>query len=42
LLIVRDMMFKERRTYKEFLSGEEGIASNILLTACSGLNLQES
>jgi hypothetical protein len=23
-------MFKERRTYKEFLSGEEGIASNIL------------
>jgi DNA-binding HxlR family transcriptional regulator len=30
LLIVRDLMFKERRTYKDFLSGEEGIASNIL------------
>jgi DNA-binding HxlR family transcriptional regulator len=30
LLIVRDLMFKDRRTYKDFLSGEEGIASNIL------------
>jgi DNA-binding HxlR family transcriptional regulator len=30
LLIVRDLMFKDRRTYNEFLSGGEGIASNIL------------
>ncbi|MBI5718767.1 MAG: helix-turn-helix transcriptional regulator [Burkholderiales bacterium] len=30
LLIVRDLMFKERRTYKDFLEGGEGIASNIL------------
>lgn len=30
LLIVRDLMFKDRRTYNEFLQGGEGIASNIL------------
>ncbi len=30
LLIVRDLMFKERRNYNEFLQGGEGIASNIL------------
>lgn len=30
LLIVRDLMFKHRQTYKEFLQGGEGIASNIL------------
>jgi DNA-binding HxlR family transcriptional regulator len=30
LLIVRDLMFKNRRTYNDFLSGGEGIASNIL------------
>lgn len=30
LLIVRDLMFKDRRTYKEFLDAEEGIATNIL------------
>jgi DNA-binding HxlR family transcriptional regulator len=30
LLIVRDLMFKKRRTYTEFLRGEEGIATNIL------------
>lgn len=30
LLIVRDLMFKDRRTYNEFLQAEEGIASNIL------------
>lgn len=30
LLIVRDLMFKERRTFNDFLSGGEGIASNIL------------
>ena len=30
LLIVRDLMFKERKTFNEFLSAEEKIASNIL------------
>lgn len=30
LLIVRDLMFKERRTFNEFLNAEERIASNIL------------
>lgn len=30
LLIIRDLMFKARQTYNEFLQGGEGIASNIL------------
>jgi DNA-binding HxlR family transcriptional regulator len=30
LLIIRDLMFKDRRTYSEFLKAEEGIATNIL------------
>ena len=30
LLIVRDLMFKNRRSYNDFLTGSEGIASNIL------------
>ena len=30
LLIVRDLMFTERRTFNDFLTGAEGIASNIL------------
>jgi DNA-binding HxlR family transcriptional regulator len=30
LLIVRDLMFKDRTTYSEFLRAEEGIATNIL------------
>lgn len=30
LLIVRDLMFKGRTTFKDFLQAEEGIASNIL------------
>jgi DNA-binding HxlR family transcriptional regulator len=30
LLIVRDLMFKNRRSYNDFLTGGEGIASNIL------------
>ena len=30
LLVVRDLMFKGRRTYNDFLAGGEGIASNIL------------
>ncbi len=30
LLIVRDLMFKDRQTYNEFLHSGDGIASNIL------------
>jgi DNA-binding HxlR family transcriptional regulator len=30
LLIVRDMLIGQRRTYKEFLNSGEGIATNIL------------
>lgn len=30
LLIIRDLMFRGFRTYKEFLEAEEGIATNIL------------
>src|SRR5437773_8505131 len=30
LLIVRDLLFKERTTYKDFLAGGEGIATNVL------------
>lgn len=30
LLVIRDLMFKGRKTYKEFLEAEEGVASNIL------------
>lgn len=30
LLIVRDLMFKDKQTYNEFLQGGESIASNIL------------
>ena len=30
LLIVRDLMFKGKQTYNEFLHSDEGIASNIL------------
>jgi DNA-binding HxlR family transcriptional regulator len=30
LLIIRDLMFKERTTYTDFLRAEEGIATNVL------------
>ena len=30
LLIVRDLLFKNRSTYSDFLGAEEGIATNIL------------
>ena len=30
LLVIRDLMFTERRTYSEFLGAEEGMATNIL------------
>jgi DNA-binding HxlR family transcriptional regulator len=30
LLIIRDLMFKDRTTYTDFLRAEEGIATNVL------------
>lgn len=30
LLLVRDMLIRNKRTYKEFLDSDEGIATNIL------------
>jgi len=36
-LIVRDLMFKGKHYYKEFLEAEEGIATNILADKLSGL-----
>lgn len=30
LLIIRDLMFTDRRTYTDFLNAEEGMATNIL------------
>jgi|SRR6185437_2047719 len=42
LLIIRDLMFKDKKTYGEFLKSEEKIATNILadrlsLLECAGL-----
>lgn len=39
LLIVRDLMFKDRRTFNDFLAGGEGIASNILADRLRKLEL---
>ena len=30
LLVIRDLMFTDRRTYTDFLGAEEGIATNVL------------
>jgi len=37
LLIVRDLVFAGLRTYKDFASGEEGIATNILADRLASL-----
>jgi DNA-binding HxlR family transcriptional regulator len=37
LLIVRDLVFAGLRTYKDFLNGEEGIATNILADRLASL-----
>src|SRR5215831_49494 len=37
LLIIRDLMFRGRRTYKEFLEADEGIATNILASRLKSL-----
>jgi DNA-binding HxlR family transcriptional regulator len=47
LLIIRDLMFREYRTYKELLESEEGIATNILadrlqrLEACGIVSISQ-
>lgn len=41
LLIVRDLIFAGLRTYKDFLSGEEGIATNILADRLASLEAAE-
>jgi DNA-binding HxlR family transcriptional regulator len=40
LLIVRDLMFKARNTYTDFLRAEEGIATNVLADRLSLLEQQ--
>jgi len=37
LLIIRDLLFSEKRSYCEFLSSPEGIATNILASRLKGL-----
>lgn len=37
LLIIRDLMFGNKRTYNDFLKSEEGIATNILASRLKGL-----
>lgn len=40
LLVIRDLMFTDRRTYTEFLGAEEGIATNVLATRLKHLQTQ--
>jgi DNA-binding HxlR family transcriptional regulator len=37
LLIIRDMLFFNKKTYSDFLKSEEGIATNILASRLQGL-----
>jgi DNA-binding HxlR family transcriptional regulator len=37
LLIIRDLMFYGRRTYREFLEAKEGIATNVLASRLKSL-----
>lgn len=37
LLIIRDLMFRDKRTYNDFLKSGEGIATNILAARLKGL-----
>jgi DNA-binding HxlR family transcriptional regulator len=41
LLIIRDLMFKDRSTYTEFLRAEEGIATNVLADRLARLEEDE-
>lgn len=40
LLVVRDLMFKDRTTFKEFQESEEGIATNVLADRLQRLESQ--
>lgn len=40
LLVIRDLMFTERRTYTDFLGAEEGIATNVLADRLRQLQAQ--
>lgn len=40
LLIIRDLMFEDKRHFREFLGGEENIASNILTDRLSMLETE--
>src|SRR5207249_12040593 len=40
LLIVRDLLFKERTTYKDFLAGGEGIATSVLASRLKRLEAE--
>ncbi len=40
LLVIRDLMFTERRTYTDFLGAEEGIATNVLADRLKQLQAQ--
>lgn len=37
LLIIRDLMFRKKSTYNDFLKSDEGIATNILASRLKGL-----
>lgn len=41
LLIIRDMMFKEKKTYGDFLNSEEKISTNILADRLATLECSE-
>jgi DNA-binding HxlR family transcriptional regulator len=40
LLVIRDLMFTDRRTYSNFLGAEEGIATNVLAARLRQLQAQ--
>lgn len=40
LLVMRDLMFTDRRTYTDFLGAEEGIATNVLADRLKQLQAQ--
>lgn len=40
LLVIRDLMFTDRRTYTDFLGAEEGIATNVLADRLKQLQAQ--
>jgi DNA-binding HxlR family transcriptional regulator len=41
LLIVRDLLFKDRKTFQDFVGAEEGIATNILTSRLQTLEARD-